>query len=135
MGISLGENNQLSRYWTFIRVSGNFDRKLAANRTDEWSPALLVASRGPERSGHRYFGATETGPLAALRFFRKLLHTARRAPRVIITDKLGSYAAAKRMILPNIEHRQSRYLNNRAENSHQPTRVQERQMKRFQSPE
>ena len=72
---------------------------------------------------------------AALRFFRKLLHTARRAQRVIITDKLRSYAAAKRMILPNIEHRQSRYLNNRAENSHQPTRVQERQMKRFQSPQ
>jgi len=72
---------------------------------------------------------------AALRFFRKLLHTAGRAPRVIITDKLRSYAAAKKLILPDVEHRQSRYLNNRAENSHQPTRVRERQMKRFQSPE
>ena len=72
---------------------------------------------------------------AALRFFRKLLHTAERAPRVIITDKLRSYAAAKKLILPSVEHRQSRYLNNRAENSHQPTRMRERQMKRFQSPE
>jgi len=72
---------------------------------------------------------------AALRFLRKLLHTARRAPRVIITDKLRSYAAAKRMILPDVIHRQNRYLNNRAENSHQPTRTRERQMKRFQSPE
>jgi hypothetical protein len=57
------------------------------------------------------------------------------APRVIITDKLRSYAAAKKLILPDVEHRQSRYLNNRAENSHQPTRTRERQMKRFQSPE
>ncbi|WP_353072150.1 IS6 family transposase [Tunturiibacter gelidiferens] len=72
---------------------------------------------------------------AALRFFRKLLHTAARAPRVIITDKLRSYAAAKKLILPDVEHRQSRYLNNRAENSHQPTRMRERQMKRFQFPE
>lgn len=58
-----------------------------------------------------------------------------RAPRVIVTDKLWSYAAAKRMILPEVEHRQSRYLNNRAESSHQPARVRERQMKRFSSPE
>jgi putative transposase len=72
---------------------------------------------------------------AALCFFRKSLLTAERAPRVIITDMLRSYAAAKRLILPNVEHRQSRYLNNRAENSHQPTRTRERQMKRFQSPE
>jgi putative transposase len=72
---------------------------------------------------------------AALRFFRQLLHAAERRPRVIITDKLRSYAAAKRLVLPNVIHRQSRYLNNRAENSHQPTRTRERQMKRFQSPE
>ena len=50
-----------------------------------------------------------------------------------MTDKLKSYAAAKREILPNVEHRQSRYLNNRAEVSHQPTRRQERQMQRFKS--
>jgi len=72
---------------------------------------------------------------AALRFFRKLLHVAKRPPRVIITDKLRSYAAAKKLIMPDIEHRQSRYLNNRVENSHQPTRVRERQMKRFKSSE
>jgi len=62
---------------------------------------------------------------AALRFFRKLLQVAPRSPRVIITDKLRSYAAAKKLTLPDIEHRQSRYLNNRAENSHQRTRVRE----------
>jgi putative transposase len=55
-------------------------------------------------------------------------------PRVIITDKLASYGAAKREILPSVEHRQHRYLNNRAENSHQPTRQRERRMQRFKSP-
>ena len=54
-------------------------------------------------------------------------------PRVIVTDKLRSYGAAKRDVLPTVEHRQSRYLNNRAENSHQPTRRRERQMQRFKS--
>lgn len=70
---------------------------------------------------------------AAKRFFRKLLRGLRYVPRVIVTDKLKSYAAAKRKILPSIEHRQSRYLNNHAEVSHQPTRRRERQMQRFKS--
>ena len=50
---------------------------------------------------------------AAKRFFRKLLKGLQYVPRVIVTDKLRSYAAAKREILPGVEHRQSRYLNNR----------------------
>ena len=70
---------------------------------------------------------------AAKRFFRKLLKGLRYVPRVIVTDKLRSYAAAKREIMPGVEHRQSRYLNNRAEVSHQPTRRRERQMQRFKS--
>ncbi len=71
---------------------------------------------------------------AAKKFFRQLLKELISVPRVIITDKLKSYAAAKREILPGVEHRQHRYLNNRAENSHQPTRQRERQMQRFKSP-
>ena len=55
------------------------------------------------------------------------------APRVMITDKLGSYGAARREMGLSIEHRQHKGLNNRAENSHQPTRRRERQMKRFKS--
>ena len=51
----------------------------------------------------------------------------------MITDKLGSYGAAKRETMPGIEHRQHKGLNNRAENSHQPTRRRERQMKQFKS--
>lgn len=70
---------------------------------------------------------------AAKRFFRKLLKSLQYVPRVIVTDKLRSYAAAKRDILPGVAHRQSRYLNNRAEVSHQPTRRRERQMQRFKS--
>ena len=57
---------------------------------------------------------------AAKKFFRKLLKGLTYVPRVIITDKLQSYGAAKREILPGVEHRQSRYLNNRCENSHAP---------------
>jgi putative transposase len=70
---------------------------------------------------------------AAKKFFRKLLKGLTYVPRVIITDKLASYGAAKREILPSVEHRQHRYLNNRAENSHQPTRQRERTMRRFKS--
>jgi putative transposase len=71
---------------------------------------------------------------AAKKSFRKLLKGLTYVPRVIITDKLASYGAAKREILPSVEHRQHRYLNNRAENSHQPTRQRERRMRRFKSP-
>jgi putative transposase len=70
---------------------------------------------------------------AAKRLLRKLLKNQGRAPRVMITDKLASYGAAKREIMPSVEHRQHRGLNNRAENSHQPTRRREQIMKRFKS--
>ena len=52
---------------------------------------------------------------------------------MLITDKLASYSAAKKEVLPSIEHRQHKRLNNRAENSHQPTRQRERTMRRFKS--
>jgi putative transposase len=53
--------------------------------------------------------------------------------RVIVTDGLSSYQVAHREIVPSVQHRRSKYLNNRAENSHQPTRARERAMKRFKS--
>jgi putative transposase len=71
--------------------------------------------------------------VAASRLLRKLLRKQGRAPRVMITDKLASYGAAKRTIMPGVEHRQHKGLNNRAENSHQPTRRRERIMKLFKS--
>jgi putative transposase len=70
---------------------------------------------------------------AAKRLLRKLLKKQMRPPRVMITDKLASYGAAKREVMPRVEHRQHKGLNNRAENSHQPTRPRERQMKQFKS--
>jgi putative transposase len=70
---------------------------------------------------------------AAKSLMRKLLKGQGQAPRVMITDKLRSYGAAKRDVMPGVEHRWHKGLNNRAENSHQPTRRRERIMKGFKS--
>ena len=70
---------------------------------------------------------------AAKRFFRKLLKGLRYVPRNIVTDKLRSYGAAKEELIPSVVHHRGRMLNNRAENSHQPTRERERRMRRFKS--
>jgi putative transposase len=70
---------------------------------------------------------------AARRLMRKLLRKHGRAPRVLVTDKLRNYAAANRDLGLNVEHRQHKGLNNRAENSHQPTRVREKVMCRCKS--
>src|SRR5258708_4803427 len=70
---------------------------------------------------------------AAKKFFRKLLKGLRYVPQMIITDQLRSYIAAKAEVLPGIQHLQQKYQNNRAENSHQPTRLRERVMRRFKS--
>ncbi len=71
---------------------------------------------------------------AAKKFFRKLLKGCQDVPRVPITDKLGSYEAAHKDVMPSVEHRKHKRLNNRAENSHQPTRQRERTMRCFKSP-
>ncbi|MFC9949738.1 IS6 family transposase [Streptomyces prasinus] len=70
---------------------------------------------------------------AAKRFLSKLLKKQRQVPRVLVTDKLRSYGAAHREAMPSVEHRSHKGLNNRAENSHQPTRQRERAMKGFRS--
>jgi putative transposase len=66
-------------------------------------------------------------------FFRHLLTRLGHEPRVIVTNKLGSYAVARRKLLPGTLHGAREYANNRAELSHQPTRVRERGMRRFKS--
>ena len=73
--------------------------------------------------------------LAALRFLRKLLKGQGCVPRRLITDKLRSYPAACRTVMPSVVHCTDQYANNRAEVSHQPTRQRERQMRRFKSAE
>jgi putative transposase len=70
---------------------------------------------------------------AARRFFRRLMKKTSVVPRVVVTDKLRSYGAAHREVMPSVEYRSHKGLNNRAENSHQPTRQRERAMKGFRS--
>ena len=71
---------------------------------------------------------------AAERFFRKLLKSQGKPPLRLVTDKLRSYSAALRTIMPSVNHDTEQYANNLAEVSHQPTRQRERQMRRFKSP-
>ncbi len=70
---------------------------------------------------------------AAKGFFKRLLKVHRMEPRKIVTDKLRSYGVAHRELIPDTIHDTSQYANNRAELSHQPTRVRERVMRRFKS--
>jgi putative transposase len=70
---------------------------------------------------------------AAKRFFRRLLRNHGGEPRRIVTDKLRSYGVAHREVIPEAIHDNARYANNRAEQSHEATRVRERGMRRFKS--
>ncbi|CAA9223676.1 MAG: hypothetical protein AVDCRST_MAG77-610 [uncultured Chloroflexi bacterium] len=72
---------------------------------------------------------------AAERFLRRVVDGAGQAPQVVVTDKLASYPPALRRVLPGVEHRRHKGLNNRAENSHRPVRMRERTLQRFKSPE
>ncbi len=103
----------------FIRINGEQKYLWRAVDADGVVLNILVQSRRDKA--------------AARRFFRKLLKTTGRTPRVMITDKLKSYGAAHREVMPSVEHRSHKGLNNRAENSHQPTRQRERAMKGFRS--
>ncbi len=70
---------------------------------------------------------------AAKRFFGRLLRVHKSEPRKIVTDKLGSYGVAHRELIPDTIHDTTQYANNRAELSHEPTRVRERGMRKFKS--
>jgi putative transposase len=70
---------------------------------------------------------------AAKRFFKRLLRSHRGEPRKIVTDKLRSYGVAHRELMPDVIHSTKQYANNRAEQSHESTRVRERGMRRFKS--
>ncbi len=69
----------------------------------------------------------------AKRFFKRLIRNHGNDPRKIVTDKLKNYGVAHRELIPESIHDTSKYANNRAELSHQPTRVRERGMRRFKS--
>jgi putative transposase len=70
---------------------------------------------------------------AAKRFFRRLLRSHGGEPRKVVTDKLRSYGVAHRELMPDVIHDSARYANNRAEQSHEATRVREQGMRRFKS--
>ncbi|WUO13665.1 IS6 family transposase [Streptomyces sp. NBC_00289] len=99
-------NGELKYLWRAVDADGNVLDILVQNRRDK---------------------------AAARCFFRRLLMETGSVPRVVVTDKLRSYAAALREVMPSVEHRSHKGLNNRAENSHQPTRQRERAMKGFRS--
>ncbi|MFD7621262.1 IS6 family transposase [Streptomyces sp. NPDC059802] len=98
-------NGELKHLWRAVDQNGNVLDILVQNRRDK---------------------------ATARRFFRELLKT-RSVPRVLVTDKLRSYGAAHRDVMPSVEHRSHKGLNNRAENSRRPTRQRERAMKGFRS--
>ncbi len=100
----------------FIKINGK--RQYLWRAVDQ-DGDVLVQSRRDKR--------------AALRFFRKMLKS-QGTPRKIVTDKLRSYGAARKEVMPSVLHCQDHYTNNRAEASHRHTRQQERQMRRFKSP-
>ena len=103
----------------FLRIKGQVQYLWRAVDQDGEVLDILVQSHRNKR--------------AAKKFFRKLLKGLQYAPRRIITDKLRSYVSAKAELLPDVEHLRSKFQNNRAENSHQPTRERERRMRGFKS--
>ena len=117
----------------FLRIGGKQHYLWRAIDQDGHVLEILVQGRRNTIAKRSPGGMSAKLTGAARRFFRKLLRGVQYVPRVIVTDKLKSYPAAKRTILPHVEHRQSKYLNNCIEVSHQPTRRRERQMRRFKS--
>ncbi|MGW1710937.1 IS6 family transposase [Streptomyces sp. NPDC002206] len=103
----------------FIKVSGELKYLWRAVDQDGNVLEILVQNRRDKA--------------AASRFFRRLMKKTRAVPRVVVTDKLRFYKAAHREAMPSVEHRSHKGLNNRAENSHQPTRQREHAMKGFRS--
>ena len=143
-GVTL--SHESVRYWCrkFGQVYANRLRRRRPRPGDKWHLDEVFLSINGERQ-YLWRAVDQDGNVldilvqrrrdkhAAKKCFRKLLKGLTYVPRVIITDQLKSYEAAKREILPGVEHRQHRYLNHRAENSHQPTRQRERTMRRFKS--
>jgi len=135
------------RQWcrTFGQAEANERRRRRPQPGDQWHPdAVVVQINGQQHSLWR--AVDQYGPVrdilvqarrdqrAAVRFLRKLRNGRAYVPRVVVTDTLASYGAALREILPSVEHRRHKGLNNRAEHAHQPTRERERRMRRFTSP-
>jgi putative transposase len=123
--------NQLRRNRSYVTDKWHLDEMVVTIKKQQYYLWRAVDSEGNVLD---VLLQRQRDPKAAERFFRKLLKKQGFVPRVIVTDKLKSYAAAKKQIIKSVEHRQHKGLNNLCENSHQPTRVRARRMRRFKSP-
>jgi len=81
----------------------------------------------------KIYSLNEVSLSAEKRFFKRLLLSHGSEPRKIVTDKLRSYGVAHRELIPETIHSTKQYENNRAEQSHEATRVRERGMRKFKS--
>ena len=120
-------------------------RRKRPNRRDIWHLDEVVVTiscqkhwlwRAVDQDGYVLDEIVQTrrDTKAAKRLLKRLLKRQSCPPRRMITDKLGSYATARHQVMPAVEHRSHRGLNNRAENSHLPLRRRERIMQGFRSP-
>lgn len=144
----IGVTHESIRQWC-LRFGADFARKLRRRRPrpgDTWhldevflriNGVLHYLWRAVDQNGVvlDILVQGRRNATAAKRFFKRLLAGLKYKPRPIVTDGLRSYSVARREVMPDVRHRTSRYLNNRAENSHRLTRRRERQMQRFKSPE
>jgi putative transposase len=119
-------------------------RRKPASRTDIWHLDEVVISiagrkhwlwRAVDQDGYVLDEIVQNrrNTKAAKRLLTRLLKKQGVSPKRMITDKLGSYGAARRQVMPDVEHRSHKGLNNRAENSHLPLRKRERVMQSFRS--
>ncbi len=139
-------SHEAVRFWV-IRFGRQYAKSIRRNRPpvgDKWHLDEVVISirgqkhwlwRAVDQHGNslELFVQSRRNTQAAKRFMRKLMKRYG-VPRILITDKLRSYGAAKRDLAPGLEHRSHKGLNNAAEVSHKPTRRRERVMGRFKSP-
>ena len=134
------------RLWS-LKFGGEYARRLRRRQGlcgDTWhldevfckiNGQLVYLLRGVDQEGEvlEILVQSRRNAKATRRFFKILLKGLQYSPRAVVTDKLSSYVTAHRDILSAVERRRGRRLNNRAENSHQPTRERERRMRRFKS--
>ena len=137
-----------NRVSLFIQLGPAYARRLrrkTPSRRDIWHLDEVVITlsgkkhwlwRAVDQDGYVLDEIVQTrrNTTAAKRLLRRLLEKQGCPPRRMITDKLGSYASARRQVMPDVEHRSHKGLNNRAENSHLPLRRRERAMQGFRSP-
>jgi putative transposase len=109
------------------------EETITSDHSDQRQATLPMAGCGSDGEVVDVFLQARRDGTAAKRFFKRLLRSHGGEPRKIVTDKLRSYGVAHRELMSDVIHDSSQYANNRAEQSHEPTRVRERGMRKFKS--